>query len=81
MVMMLGGRKIYPLLPAHALRFHLADRRVVRIGETVTMVCGETLVVGIGARRIPEQEWSSLHESLQCQRCVRSFEAHRGRNR
>lgn len=80
MVMSLGYRPMYPLLPAHALRFHLSEARTVKIGVELTMLCGDEIVVGIGARRIPESEWLLLHESLACQRCVRSFEIHGGRN-
>lgn len=78
MVMMLAGRTVYPVLPAHALHFHLAHHRTARLGVAVDPLCGDAIRFGIGARRIPAEEWASLHDSLRCQRCVRSFEIRGG---
>lgn len=78
MVMRLGAQIVYPVLPAHALRFHLAFHRTARMGIPVEPLCGEPIRFGIGARRVPAAEWSSLHDSLRCQRCVRSFEIRGG---
>lgn len=78
MVMQLAGRPVYPLLPQHALRFHLGRARTLRYGAPADVLCGEKLTIGIGARRVPAVEWEHAHESLRCQRCVQSFESRGG---
>lgn len=78
MVMTLGGKPVYPVLPAHALKIHLGRARTLRYGAPAGVLCGETLTIGIGARRVPAEEWRALHDSLRCQRCERSFQSRGG---
>ncbi|AYD87414.1 hypothetical protein SEA_VALENTINIPUFF_93 [Microbacterium phage ValentiniPuff] len=77
-VMVLDGVKLYPVLPNHGARVHLGRGLRIRFGETITPVCGQPIEVGIGSRRVPAVEWDALHESLRCQRCVRTYEARPG---
>lgn len=78
MVMKLGVKPVYPLLPQHALKFHLGTQRVVRFGQSADVLCGDDVTIGIGARRVSADEWSKAHESLRCQRCVASFRSRGG---
>lgn len=57
---------------------HLGSKLRVRMGMPIEPICGQTLVIGIGARRVPAAEWETLHDSLKCQRCVRAYEAQPG---
>jgi hypothetical protein len=65
-------------MPNHGSRIHLGSKLRLRMGDVLEPLCGQTLTVGIGARRIHESEWETMHESLRCQRCVRAYEAHPG---
>lgn len=76
--MELHGAKLYPLLHNHGSRVHLGPKLRVVFGQPVEPICGQVLIIGIGARRVPVKEWETLHESLKCQRCVRAYEAHSG---
>lgn len=75
MSMTYRGERVHPVMPNHGSRIHLGRHLRIRFGQTIEPICGQQMVIGIGARRVPPSEWSTLHESLQCQRCVRAYEA------
>lgn len=78
MSMTFHGAQLYPVLPNHGSRVHLGRQLRIRIGTEIEPICGQPMIIGIGARRVPASEWDSLHDSLRCQRCVRAYEAHPG---